>query len=158
MPLQFTKEEIEGALAAALPHGLRRRVAQVSGLGESYIKRQFNPDDETPSCAFKLLQVACALDDIDSELGDEFWEVVTRFRELSKKRQPARVTDVAGSTGKFNKEVAEFVMKKLQDAPIGDQLSELEDAQRALDELRTELMNEYDRLQQQQPAELRAVK
>lgn len=150
MSLQFTKEEVEGALAAAMPHGCRTKVARISGLGESYLKRQFNPDDETPSCAFKLLQVVCALDDVDGDLGDEFWETMTRFRELSKKRRPRLgVIDVATRTGEFNKEVGEFVMAKLKNEPIGKQLNELEDAQRKLDELKQDLIDEYHRLEKQ---------
>lgn len=145
--LQFTKEEVEGALAAALPHGCRRKVAQISGLGESYIKRQFNENDETPSCAFKLLQIVCALDEHDPELGDEFWETMTRFRELSKKRRPRGLVDVAEKTGRFNKEVGEFVMAKLRNEPIEKQLSELDDAQRELNELKQDLMDEHQRLE-----------
>jgi hypothetical protein len=157
LALQFTKEEVEGALAVAMPHGCRRKVAQVSGLGESYIKRQFNPEDETRSCAFTLLQVACALDDINSELGDEFWETLSRFRELSKTRRRGRIVDLSERTGKFNKEVAEFVSKRLRGVPIKEQLSELEDAQRELEELRRGLLDEYDR-QRQPSLNLQAVR
>lgn len=146
MALEFTKEEVEGALAAALPHGCRRKVAQISGLGESYIKRQFNENDDTPSCAFKLLQIACALDEHRPDLGDEFWETINAFRELSKKRQPGKVQDLAQTTGEFNKEVGEFVMAKLKGEPLKKQLSELEDAQRKLDELREGLIVEHQRL------------
>lgn len=63
MALEFTQEEVERELADRLPHGMRREIAKVSGLGESYIKRQYNPDDETASCAFRLLQVVCAFDE-----------------------------------------------------------------------------------------------
>ena len=75
MALEFTQEEVERELADRLPHGTRREIAKVSGLGESYIKRQYNPDDETASCAFRLLQVVCAFDEIDRimrESAEEF--------------------------------------------------------------------------------------
>lgn len=149
--LQFTKEEVEGALAVALPHGCRRKVAQISGLGESYIKRQFNENDETPSCAFKLLQIVCALDDHNAELGDEFWETMSRFRDLSKKRRVKRAIDLNHRSGKFNREVAEFMMAKLENEPIETQLSELDDAQRELDELKKDLIEEYHRQSDHQP-------
>lgn len=156
MSLQFTQEEVEGALAAAMPHGCRRDIARRSGLGESYIKRQFNPDDETPSCAFKLLQIACALDDIDSKLGDEFWETLSQFRELSKKRMTGKPRDLSASTGKFNQEVAEFVMKRLRNASIGEQIDELADVQRELEELMHGLQEEFNR--EHESRKLQAVK
>jgi hypothetical protein len=144
MPLQFTQEEVETELADQLKHGRRADVARKSGLGESYIKRQFNPDDETPSCAFKLLQIACALDDIDEPEGEAFWQSLCRFRELSKKRKSSSCLN--HETGKLNKEVAEFVSAKIENKPFNVQLKELLEAQTQLEIVKQELIGAYNEL------------
>jgi predicted xylose isomerase-like sugar epimerase len=40
MPLQFTQEEVENAVAKHLHHGDRVEIARNSGLSESWVKRQ----------------------------------------------------------------------------------------------------------------------
>lgn len=149
MGLKFSKEEIETELGEFVPHGKRVQIARLSGVGESYLKRQLNPDDEIASCFFTTLRIACAFDEIDEALGNEFWEAICRFRELSKERLSGRVIDLAEETGKLNKEIAEFVMAKLKNEPIDKQLSELADARRELEKLEQDLMLEYQRLEGQ---------
>jgi hypothetical protein len=155
MPLQFTKEEVEQELSDCLRHGRREDVARVSGLGLSYIKRQFNPDDETPSCAFKLLQIACALDEIDEVEGEEFWEALCRFRELSKVRKLHR--SLNQEAGKLNKEIGEFVAARLENKPFLEQMSELLDARRQLDTVQETLIAEFN-VSKEVPGILRSVK
>ena len=146
MSLQFTQEEVERELADAMPHTVKTNVARVSHLPESTIKRQFNPDDEAASCAFRTLQVGCALDEIDETLGDRFWLAIFKFRELSKKRKPGKTSNLNLETGKLNKEMAEFISSKLEGKPFQTQMKELLEAQAQLDVVKEELIKEFNRL------------
>lgn len=145
MPLAFTKEEIEEELSGKL-HRHRRDIARRSGLGESYIKRQFNANDDTPSCAFKMLQIACAFDDIDAAEGEVFWQAFVQFRELSKPVRPIAAKSLNQETGKLNKEIADFVAVKLADQPYDVQMRELLEARRQLDIVHKQLIAEHQSL------------
>lgn len=143
MALEFTQEEVERELADRLPHGMRREIARVSGLGESYIKRQYNPDDETASCAFRLLQIACAFDEIDADAAEAFWQTLVRFRELSKPHvfeSKARSLNV--ETGRLGKEIADFFSAKITDQPYDTQMRELLEAEAQLRKVKSQLIRE----------------
>jgi len=143
MALEFTQEEIEKELSDKLPHGKRREVAKVSGLGESYLKRQFNPDDETASSAFRTLQVVCALDEIDANLGEAFWQSLAKFRELSQKRKSTEnVHCLNAETGKLGKEISDFVSAKLTEQSYEIQMTELLEAEEQLRIVKNRLIQE----------------
>lgn len=144
MGLEFTQEEVEKALSDKLPHGSCRDIATKSGLGESYIKRQFNPDDETASCVFRTLQVVCAFDEIDADQGEEFWKQIVFFREASR-RQKANAqaaADLNLEIGQLGVEVSEFISSKLIGLPIDDQLKELLDIELKLPQIKSELLRQ----------------
>lgn len=143
MALEFTQEEVERELADRLPHGMRREIAKVSGLGESYIKRQYNPDDETASCAFRLLQVACAFDEIDVDGGEAFWQTLVRFRELSQPHVfESKMVSLNVETGKLGKEIADFFSAKITDQPYDTQMRELLEAEAQLRKVKSQLIRE----------------
>lgn len=85
--LEFTQEEVEEGLASTLGSITRKQIALKSGVSESYIKRQFNSNDEQASCLFRALQIICGIDDEDEETGEEFVHKFLSYRELSKKRR-----------------------------------------------------------------------
>lgn len=143
MALEFTQEEVERELADRLPHGMRREIAKVSGLGESYIKRQYNPDDETASCAFRLLQVVCAFDEIDVDGGEAFWQTLVRFRELSQPHVfESKMVSLNVETGKLGKEIADFFSAKITDQPYDTQMRELLEAEAQLRKVKSQLIRE----------------
>lgn len=143
MALEFTQEEVERELSDKMPHGTRREIARVSGLGESYIKRQYNPDDETASCAFRILQVACAFDEIDRDGGEAFWQTLVKFRELSQKRElSGPMGSLNAETGKLGKEIADFFAAKITDEPYDIQMRELLEAEAQLRRVKSQLIRE----------------
>lgn len=146
MALEFSQEEVESELSGLLKHGRRKDVAVICGLHESTIKRQFNSDDETPSAAYRLLQIGCALDELDEKEGEAFWCAVMRFRELSKKRKPFKNICLSLETGKLNSEVADFVHAKLANASFDVQMKELLEAQAQLEKVKETLISERNRL------------
>ena len=117
-------------------------------MSESYIKRQFNPNDEQASCAFRTLQIVAALDDIDEETGNKFWQSLTEKRELSKKRKTCQTICLAAETGKLNSEIADFVRVKLENKPYQIQFKELLEAETQLEKVKKSLMSEYSRLKE----------
>lgn len=137
MALRFTQEEIEQEISDRLPHGMRREIARISGLGESYLKRQLNPHDEQPSCFFKALQIVCAADQLDPAMGEDLWAAIEHFRELSKRpRRGVKSGEVARDTGVLQKEVAELVMAELEGKSPREKMKELLDVENKLMELK----------------------
>jgi hypothetical protein len=135
MSIQFTQEEVEKAMSEVLRHGDRTDVARITGLAESTIKRQFNPDDhEAVSCAFRILQIACALDEIDEVAGEKFWRTLCGFREMSNILRD-RPIDLDKESGVLGKEVSEFVHARLAKKPIREQIRELLDVKMQVDKI-----------------------
>lgn len=156
MSLKFTQEEVERELADIIGHGDRVELARVSGLSESYIKRQFNADDhEAVSSAFRLLQIGCALDQIDADKGERFWQTLMRFRGLSI--PDAGGTDASKASARLNTETAEFINARLDGQPFMDQLRELGDIERAVQVAKQALFAEFNE-SKAQPRSLRRVK
>lgn len=145
MSLQFTQFEIESELKDVLKFGDVREISLISGIGESYLKSQFNPDDERKSAAYCFLQIQCALDEINPERGEELFQKIVNFRELSKKRIVI-LKCLNAETGKLNKEVAEFVGAKLEGKPYQIQFKELLDIEKQIFEVKEALINEYNNL------------
>lgn len=158
MPLSFTQEELERELADIISHGDRVELARMSGLSESYIKRQFNADDhEAVSSAFRLLQIGCAFDDIDTDKGDQFWQSIARFRELSRKRKSGGKRSSSHAIGELGKEVAELIAAALEKKPFVVQIRELGDVERRIAEAKEHLLAEFNDAKEQSPARLRRV-
>lgn len=143
--LQFTQKEIESELKDILKHGDVRRISLKTGIGETYLDGQFNPNDERKSPAFLFLQIQCALDEIDPERGDEFWESVGRFREMSKNRCPIDSLCASAETGKLNKEVAEYISARIEGKPFDKQFSELLDIEAQIAKTKKAMLDEYNR-------------
>lgn len=144
MALSFTQEEVERELADVLMHGDLTEIARISGNAESTIKRQFNANDhEAASCAFRTLQVACALDDISPERGERFWKTLERLRDISKK-QPRAKKLPGNAVGRLNTEVAELVQAALDGRPFSAQMKELDDVVFELHNTRQELITRHN--------------
>lgn len=156
MPLSFTQEELERELADIISHGDRVELARMSGLSESYIKRQFNADDhEAVSSAFRLLQIGCALDQIDPEKGERFRQTLLRFRGLSLPGGAG--SGASRAAARLNNEVADFINARIEEQPFMDQLRELGDIERALATAKQALFAEFNE-EKERPRKLRAVK
>jgi len=142
MGLEFTQEEIETALADKLPHGCRREVARISGLGESYIKRQFNPHDETASCVFRVLQIVCSLDEIDPQLGDEFWKEIVGFRQASKRTADLANYSVDAEAAELSRENGEFFAAVIKSGTWDERWKEFIDVEIQLKKVKSALIAE----------------
>ncbi len=142
MALQFTQEEVETALRDIIEHGDIREISINTGIGEKYLSSQLNPHDERKSYAYGFLQIQCALDRVDTNRGDEFFEQVQRFRDLSKLRE---IKDLCSKTeaSKLVTENAEFLCSQIKDKPLPEQLSELDDVIRQAQKLKEALTEEH---------------
>ena len=142
MALQFTQEEVERELRDIVKHGDIREISLNAGIGEKYLSSQLNPDDERKSYAFGFLQIQCALDRASSERGDEFFEAVKRFRDLSKLR---KLKDLCAhsETARLLDEKNEFICARLEGLPYPKQLSELDDVIRQAQKLKEALTEEH---------------
>jgi hypothetical protein len=85
--LMFTHEEVEEMLANTLGDVTRKDIAKACQLSESYIKRQFNGNDEQMSCLFRALQIICGIYDTNEETGDKFYSAFKNLVEMSKPRK-----------------------------------------------------------------------
>ncbi len=132
--LQYTQNEVEKELSDYLRHSDRREISRITGIYESVVKGMMNPDDERKSAAFVYLQIQCALDEIDSERGEQFFRTVAKFRELSKQRNP-QSNCLAHDTGKLSKEVSDCVFAHLQGKPFTEQLTEAIEAKMQIERL-----------------------
>ncbi len=127
MPLQFDQTEVEKEFEKIVDRDDRADIAKISQIYPSVIYGMFNADDERKSFMFGVLQIACALDDIDCGRGEAFWMALSRFRELSKKRKPQDSPCVSSETGNLNKEVADVVSAHLEGKTFYDQLKEVDE-------------------------------
>lgn len=153
MALQFTQKEIESDLKDILKHGDIRQISLISGIGETYLASQIDPNDERKSCAFVLLQIACALDEIDANRGEEFWNALCDFRAQSKKYKTALALCARAETAKFNKESADVVNFQIADAAPEEKSKEIAEAERQLGVLKNAVQHELEAKRSQQIAE-----
>lgn len=130
--LQFDQQEIESEFEEIVNRTDRAEIARITQIYPSVIYAMFSADDERKSFMFGLLQIQCALDDIDAERGEKFWQALGRFRELSKKRNPHFNPCVGVETGKLNKEVADVVSAHLAGRTFYEQLKEVDEAEAQL--------------------------
>ena len=143
MALEYTQKEVELELRDQLKHGDIRRVSLLSGIGESYLEAQFNPNDERKSAAFVFLQIQCALDEISAERGERFWQTIVRFRETSKKRKKSALS-VARELAEFHRESADVTGARLCEQSLDSQLREILEAERQLALLKEAVLQEIE--------------
>lgn len=84
----FTQNEVERGLNDFLTDANKREIARVTGMYEQVVYGMFNPENERKSASFVFLQIQTALDGIDAGLGEKHWQMVSYFREMSKRRKP----------------------------------------------------------------------
>lgn len=107
------------------PYGRVRSISILTGIGETYLGRDLNPNTEYKSPAFYFLQVQCALDEIDPACGDKHWRMVEKFRELSRPRTGTGSLCLK-ALALCNKRESEDVSDALiEERPLGDQLDEV---------------------------------
>lgn len=124
--LQFSQAEIEGQLEDCFPYGTLREISIRTGIGETYLSQWLNQNDDRKSPTFQFLQIQCALDDFDVELGESHWQAVARFRDISKPDAgaPLCLRDEAAANDKESNDVTQ---KVLTDASLYEQLSEVDE-------------------------------
>lgn len=122
--LQFSQTEVEGELHDFFKHGYIRDVSVISGIGETYLKRGLNPNDEHRSYAYDFLRVQCGLDERDPVQGELHWMKVCQFREMSKPMALVHL-DLKSSASANLKESSDVAQKAIDDRPLEEQLSEV---------------------------------
>jgi hypothetical protein len=138
--LEFTQNEVEKDLSDYYRHSDRREISKITGIYESVVKGMINPDGERKSAAFTFLQMQCALDEIDSERGDQHLQKVLQFRELSKKRKPGALC-LETQAGNVATEFAQFTVAVFADKPLETQLSEIDDVIREAERFKQGLID-----------------
>lgn len=144
MPLQFTQEEVENAVAKHLHHGDRVEIARNSGLSESWVKRQLNPDDPEQSSYFRTLLIQCALDEVSPERGEQVWQEICQMRELSKKRVKSTNVCVNAELTKTNSEFDDIWKARLNGKSGYEQLGEICEAETQLSKLKDAVIAEIN--------------
>jgi hypothetical protein len=132
MSLRFTQKEVESELRDCFKHGYIRDVSILSGIGETYLDRGINPNDDHKSAAFQFLQVQCALDEKDSEMGELHWSTVCKFRELSRAGGDEHLC-VDRETTNFTKESVDLTISHMKGEPLFKRLSEALEARTQAD-------------------------
>lgn len=126
MSIKFTQNEVESELRDCFPNGLLRAVSIQSGIGETYLGRGLNPNDEHESFTYQFLRVQCALDAKNPEMGEKHWQAVERFRELSRQDSTDALC-VHTETARAIKEDADVAIAHAMDKPLETQLIELDE-------------------------------
>lgn len=138
MALKFSQEYIEKEIARVFVHGDITDISNISGIGYSYIDQMLNPNDTRKSYLVGALQILCALDEKDSDRGDELFRLFSKFREMSK--DPAEDGDcIQAGTRKLNREVADVVNAHIAGHDLDVQLKEVLEAEEAVRDLRRSL-------------------
>lgn len=135
MSLQFTQYEVERELADIIRRGDAKEIARITHIYDTIVYGMLNADDERKSYAFGFLQIQCALDEIDEQRGEAFFQAIVKFRELSKRRQKELAGNIAHDTGKLSKEVSDCVFSHLQGKPFSEQLTEAIEAKAQIERL-----------------------
>src|SRR4051812_14841788 len=81
--LNFSQHEVEGRLQQNFPYGTVERLAIKTGRNPSQLVQELNPNSERESSSYRFLQIQCALDSHDPELGQAHWLQIIEFREAS---------------------------------------------------------------------------
>ncbi len=121
MSLIFTHEEVEETLANALQGVTRKKIAVACQLSESYIKRQFNSNDEQMSCLFRALQIICGIYGVNEETGERFFTAFKGLVEMSKPRanyDPPSVFDVLIEKHHLDGNFSAEIMEALKDGKL----------------------------------------
>jgi hypothetical protein len=127
MALKFTQLEVESELRDCFKQGTIRGVAIEAGINETYLARGLNPNNEFASAAYQYLQVQCGLDAKDLVAGDEHWEKVKRFREMSISRSVGSLS-LENEITKGVKEDADCVISYVGGESLYEQLAEVDEA------------------------------
>lgn len=125
--IRFTQNEIEHPLSDAVPRGIRKEVARITGLYESVVYGYFNADDERKSPAFCLLLIQAALDHAAPEVGEAHWQHIVRFRELSKPVESQSLCVKAELSGSL-KEDNDLITAHVNGKSLYDQLKECDES------------------------------
>lgn len=143
MPLLYAQDEVETEIADIIKHGDQKKIAAIVGVHSTYIEQQCNPSDERKSWIYQALQFLCAEDDIDAGRGENLWQMMCRFRDLSRKRVKQNLC-VGVETGSLNKEVADVVNSHLQGKTFYEQLKELDEVDAQSKRTRSAIMCAID--------------
>lgn len=154
MAIQYTQNEVERELRDILKHGDIRELSVLTGLGESYLSQQLNPDDERVSYVYRFLQIQCAIDEIDPERGDIFFEALKRFRDQSRIRRPVDLCSTR-ETSRLLTEHSEFIDARLTGKSLSEQLRELDDLKRQIGLVKQSLVGEYIKAKEKTNADTR---
>lgn len=113
MALQYTQKKIEQKIAENLEHGDITKIANITGIGYSYVDQQLNPNDERKSYIVGALELICALDEIDKVRGERLWQQMITIRDSSKK-QDSKDNCLKISLQNFHKETNDVISASLK--------------------------------------------
>jgi len=135
----FTQTEVESRLSDAMPDGTREDIARETGIYPGIVRGWINPDDERKSPFFTVLQIMAALDRVRPAVGSRVWQEMCAMREASR---PATMgqnveIDLDGKMGDMAKEVTDVVVAKCMGKPTDEQLREIQEAEEAIAEYKT---------------------
>jgi hypothetical protein len=134
MSLQLTQNDIEKTLADVLPNGKRKEIARLTHTYESVLYGYLNPDDERKSPAFQQLAIQAAIDEIDPEMGERYFQAFCALRATSL---PVRFKTHLCPTrelGNLSKEFTDVVVAKCEGKPEPEQRREISELRRQLDQ------------------------
>lgn len=146
--LTLTQNDIEKELSDAVPHGLRKAVARLTQTYESVVYAWLNADDERKSPAFQQLAIQAALDEIDPEIGEAYWQRFCALREASRPHEFKAAANVDHELGSLSKEISDVVVAKCEGKPISVQLREIAEAERQLGKYKDAVLDQVGRAQE----------
>lgn len=127
MCIGFTQIEIEQELSDVVPHGMRKTIAQITGIYPAIVSAYFSPDNERKSPQYETLSIQAALDQENPEVGEAHWQKMCALREASL---PARFEPLCLITESVRgiKEDSDVAMAAMEGKPLYDQLTEVLEA------------------------------
>lgn len=142
--ISFTQNEIEQEISDAVPQGRRKDVARLTGIYPSIIYDYFNPEQPRKSPMFETLLIAAALDELDPEVGERFWETLCRLREMSR---PHDFESVPLEEAEANncQQSQDVTLKALKRSPYYEQLTEVLQQEAAVAEHKKSLLEKINR-------------
>jgi hypothetical protein len=142
--MKLTQIQVETQLSDNLPHGMREDIARETGKYPSVVSGWFNPDDERKSPYFTVLLIQAAIDNLDPDIGDIIWNVMTSMREASRpaRRKPQKHFNADEEMGRMSKEVSDVIHARCSGLPIAEQFREIKEAREQIDRYESAVKDE----------------
>jgi len=134
MSLQLTQNDIEKTLADVLPNGKRKEIARLTHTYESVLYGYLNPDDERKSPAFQQLAIQAAIDEIDPEMGERYFQAFCALRAASLPIRFKTHLSPTHELGHLSKAYSDVVVARCEGKSKTEQCHEISELRRQLDQ------------------------